>query len=92
MVPMRRYRPRMWRWLALGVACASVTISGCSSRAGAERLPPPPVVSVVAARRMTVPIMAEPIGTTRALQEVSVRARVRGFLKEIHFREGADVK
>ena len=92
MVPMRRYRPRMRRWLALGVACASVTISGCSSRAGAERLPPPPVVSVVEARRMTVPIMAEPIGTTRALQEVSIRARVRGFLKEIHFREGADVK
>jgi RND family efflux transporter MFP subunit len=41
---------------------------------------------------MTVPIMAEPIGTTRALQEVSVRARVRGFLKEIHFVEGGDVK
>ena len=90
--PMRRYRPRMRRWLALGVACASVTISGCSSRAGAERRPPPPVVSVVEARRMTVPIMVEPIGTTRALQEVSVRARVRGFLKEIHFQEGADVK
>ena len=41
---------------------------------------------------MTVPIMAEPIGTTRALQEVSIRARVRGFLKEIHFEEGGDVK
>ena len=41
---------------------------------------------------MTVPIMAEPIGTTRALQEVSIRARVRGFLKEIHFDEGGDVK
>ena len=41
---------------------------------------------------MTVPIMAEPIGTTRALQEVSVRARVRGFLKEMHFEEGGDVK
>jgi RND family efflux transporter MFP subunit len=50
------------------------------------------VVSVVEARRMTVPIMAEPIGTTRALQEVSVRARVRGFLKEIHFTEGGEVK
>ncbi|MEO8938931.1 MAG: efflux RND transporter periplasmic adaptor subunit [Isosphaeraceae bacterium] len=36
--------------------------------------------------------MAEPIGTTHALQEVSIRARVRGFLKEIHFKEGADVK
>ena len=41
---------------------------------------------------MTVPVMAEPIGTTRALQEVSIRARVRGFLKEIHFEEGGDVK
>jgi RND family efflux transporter MFP subunit len=41
---------------------------------------------------MTVPIMAEPIGTTTALQQVSVRARVRGFLKEIHFKEGEDVK
>ena len=41
---------------------------------------------------MTVPIMAEPIGTTRALQEVSIRARVRGFLKEIHFEEGGNVK
>jgi RND family efflux transporter MFP subunit len=41
---------------------------------------------------MTVPIMAEPIGTTVALQEVSVRARVRGFLKEMHFEEGGEVK
>jgi len=49
-------------------------------------------VSVVEARQMTVPIMAEPIGTTRALQEVSIRARVRGYLKEMHFQEGADVK
>jgi RND family efflux transporter MFP subunit len=40
---------------------------------------------------MTVPIIAEPIGTTTALQEVSIRARVRGFLKEILFKEGADV-
>ena len=92
MVPMRRYRARMRRWLALGVACASVTISGCSSRAGVGRVPPPPVVSVVAARTMDVPIQASPIGTTNALQRVSIRARVRGFLKEQHFEEGAEVK
>jgi len=49
-------------------------------------------VSVIEARQMTVPVMAEPIGTTRALQEVSIRARVRGYLKEMHFKEGADVK
>jgi RND family efflux transporter MFP subunit len=78
--------------IALGTACVVATISGCSSPAGAERVPPPPVVSVVEARRMTVPIAAEPIGTTKAIQEVSVRARVRGFLKEMHFVEGGDVK
>ncbi|WP_422931523.1 efflux RND transporter periplasmic adaptor subunit [Singulisphaera sp. PoT] len=55
-------------------------------------MPPPPVVSVVAARRMTVPIMAEPIGTTRALEEVSIRARVRGVLDDLHFAEGGDFK
>jgi RND family efflux transporter MFP subunit len=50
------------------------------------------MVGVVQSRRMTVPIMAQPIGTTVSLQDVSIRARVRGFLKEIHFQEGADVK
>ena len=83
---------RAWGCCALGIAIVSVASSGCSREVGAARTPPPPVVSVVEARRMTVPVMAEPIGTTRALQEVSVRARVRGFLKEIRFREGGDVK
>src|SRR3954452_12226663 len=78
--------------IALVAALASAATPGCSPKVGAARTPPPPVVTVVAARRMTVPIIAEPIGTTRALQEVSVRARVRGFLKEIHFEEGGDVK
>src|SRR5271165_859221 len=92
MLLLRLTRPGTRAGLALGIACASVTIAGCSSRIEADRIPPPPVVSVVEARRMTVPIMAEPIGTTRALQEVSIRARVRGYLKEMHFQEGADVK
>ncbi len=83
MLTIGEFGPRTRRWMAAAVACASAATSGCSPRAAAERVPPPPVVSVVEARRMTVPIMAEPIGTTRALQEVSIRARVRGFLKEI---------
>src|SRR4051812_47926426 len=83
---------RALAWGALGITFVSVATSGCSREVGAARTSPPPVVSVVEARRMTVPVMAEPIGTTRALQEVSVRARVRGFLKEIHFEEGGDVK
>src|SRR4051812_4991173 len=91
-VTSRKFGPGIGRSIAGAAACASALISGCSPRAEAKRVAPPPLVSVVEARRMTVPIMAEPIGTTRALQEVSIRARVRGFLKEVHFDEGADVK
>src|SRR3954471_2880925 len=92
MVPKWLSRSGMGGWIAPGLVVASAAIAGCSRELGASRTPPPPVVSVVEARRMTGPIMAEPIGTTRALNEVSIRARVRGFLKEIHFQEGADVK
>jgi RND family efflux transporter MFP subunit len=91
---MVRSMPNRWGVLAcaaLGTVVAAAA-PGCSKPAGAARTPPPPVVSVVEARRRTVPVLAEPIGTTTALHEVSVRARVRGFLKEIHVQEGANVK
>ena len=54
--------------------------------------PPPPLVGVVESKRMSVPVMAYPVGTTRALEEVTLRARVQGFLTERHFDEGATVK
>ena len=41
---------------------------------------------------MSVPIEVTPNGTTRALEDVTIRARVRGFLTERHFAEGAMVK
>jgi RND family efflux transporter MFP subunit len=92
MVRLMQERVKALRNVAVGFTLASLATSGCSPQAGEMRTPPPPVVSVIEARKMTVPVIAEPIGTTKALQEVSIRARVRGFLKEMHFREGADVK
>ena len=41
---------------------------------------------------MSVPVEVTPNGTTRALENVTIRARVRGFLTERHFEEGAMVK
>jgi membrane fusion protein (multidrug efflux system) len=41
---------------------------------------------------MSVPIEVTPNGTTRALENVTIRARVRGFLTERHFSEGELVK
>jgi membrane fusion protein (multidrug efflux system) len=72
-------------------AVALFTISGCQKPLGAA-LPPAPTVGVVESRRMSVPIEVTPNGTTRALESVSIRARVRGFLTERHFAEGAMVK
>jgi membrane fusion protein, multidrug efflux system len=77
--------------LIVCLAAAALAQAGCR-KPDAQAAPPPPTVGVVEARRMTVPVLANPNGTTRAIQEVAVRARVRGFLTELHFQEGSFVK
>ncbi|MDR3638141.1 MAG: efflux RND transporter periplasmic adaptor subunit [Isosphaeraceae bacterium] len=89
---MRRFDP-----VPLGVArrvvvaLAVLSLPGCQ-KAADKALPPAPTVGVVESRRMSVPIEVTPNGTTRALENVTIRARVRGFLTERHFVEGALVK
>ena len=72
-------------------ALALLTLSGCQKTV-AKDPPPAPTVGVIESRRMSVPIEVAPNGTTRALEDVTIRARVRGFLTERHFAEGALVK
>lgn len=77
------------------VVTMALTLAGCSG--GKEASPgaaaSKPLVTVAEAVRETVPIVAAGgNGTTRALEEVTIRARVTGFLTEIHFKEGQDVK
>lgn len=76
---------------SLVAALAVIAVSGCQKPA-ATPAPPTPTVGVVESRRMTVPIEVMPNGTTRSPEEVTIRARVRGFLRERHFKEGATVK
>jgi multidrug efflux pump subunit AcrA (membrane-fusion protein) len=70
------------------IACAA----GCQRAEAVKREPPVPTVTVVKAETRDVPIVARSIGTTRALQEVTIRARVSGFLQEMLFKEGANVE
>ncbi len=86
-MPLNRLRPS-----ALAPVLVAMALAGCDSSGNAPRVPPTPIVNVFPAQTMNVPVEASPTGTTRALQDVSLRARVRGFLKEIHFKEGDDVK
>jgi membrane fusion protein, multidrug efflux system len=84
---------RMSRRVVRGslVALALLSLSGCQKPVD-KPAPPAMTVSVVESRRMNVPIEVIPNGTTRALENVTIRARVRGFLTERHFAEGALVK
>jgi membrane fusion protein (multidrug efflux system) len=54
--------------------------------------PPPPEVTVSPPLRRSLTTYAEYTGTTKAVAQVDLRARVKGFLKEVRFQEGADVK
>lgn len=87
--PERVSRIRLGSLAATGLV--ALALAGCQKPA-APMVPPPPTVGVVEARRMSVPVTVTPNGTTRALEDVTIRARVRGFLSERHFAEGALVK
>jgi len=80
---------------AVSMATVAAVSSGCDrvrTATAAPRETPLPTVTVVRARKMDVPIIRFPNGTTRALNQVTIRARVKGFLKEVHFKEGSNVK
>ena len=78
--------------LAGSVATIGLGLAGCRATREPEHQPRPPSVTVTRSERRTVPIIVNPIGTTRALQDVTIRARVKGFLTEKHFDEGRNVK
>lgn len=64
---------------------------GCS-QPNEYRAPPPPTVSVAQPVISNVTNYLDETGTTEAVQRVEVRARVRGFLQEVVFDDGDDVK
>ncbi len=88
-------RSPSWSVRAVGLAgfiVLSATAVGCNRHEATASARPLPEVVVVEVVKTDVPEKAEPNGTTRSLQKVTVQARVRGFLEEIHFKEGSTVK
>jgi membrane fusion protein, multidrug efflux system len=73
-------------------AMALLAVAGCTTGEKTQEGTNHPQVTVVVARRETVPNVVRPIGTTRALNDVTIRARVKGFLEEKHFEDGKNVK
>lgn len=98
MMPLRDTQTRLAARNLLLLVCSSLTtviglgVAGCGTTASPPRVPPTVKVAVVLSRKMTLPLVVKPIGTTRALNDVTIRARVKGFLQEKHFADGSNVK
>lgn len=54
--------------------------------------PPPPVVTAYTAVEQDVPLVLPFSGTLQAVQEVNVIPRVSGYVKQVYFQDGRDVK
>lgn len=65
---------------------------GCKITKPPAPTPPTPVVTVAKPGSQEVTDYREYRGYLDAVETVSIRARVRGFLQKIHFQEGSDVK
>lgn len=68
-----------------------IFIVGCS-QPNAYVPPPPPSVTVARPLVRTVTNYLEETGTTEPVERVEIRARVQGYLQEVRFQDGQDVK
>lgn len=86
MIPDSRRRAGL---VLLGLVVAAV---GCRRTPPAPPAPPPPKVTVVHPVPQQVQPYREYTGYLDAVETVSIRSRVRGFLQKVHFKEGSVVK
>ncbi len=78
--------------LSLFFAFLLLTPACDKAEQAAPQAPPPPEVSVYQTRTETVPLYKIFVGQIYGAKDISIRARVEGFLKGIHFKEGSPVK
>jgi membrane fusion protein, multidrug efflux system len=76
------------RRVALALA---LTLAACSSKPPPPAEPKPVPVEAVRVGKQTVPVMAEYVAQTRAMQEVQLVPRVEGYLEAVNFENGANV-
>jgi membrane fusion protein, multidrug efflux system len=87
-----RYSRRALCLLALVALFPALTTCDRTKAKEAAPTPPPPAVVVAEVVRKTVPIVAEFVAQTGAVQTVELRARIQGVLERVRFKEGSDVK
>jgi len=72
--------------------CFSFILFACGDQKKEAPKAPPPEVSVVETKAADVPLFMEFVGETFGVKDITIRARVEGFLEGLHFQEGSVVK
>ena len=71
------------------VSSLMLFLFACSEEKKKEKVaPPPPEISVIETRAEDVPIFLEFVGQTHGLKDITIRARVEGFLEGPDFEAG----
>lgn len=77
-------------WKTLTVA--GITLMGVSCKKPEVVAPPPPIVEVMELKVSEVPLNTTLIGQLDSPQNVEIRARVEGFVDQMPFTEGVEIK
>lgn len=87
--PTRWFSVQAAPWLRVLLACAPL-LASCAG-GGEMPEPPPPEVTVAQPIEREISVDLEATGTVTGLETVEVRARVQGFVEQVHFRAGSIV-
>ncbi len=74
------------------IFCSMLTLLACQKKQEAPPEAPPPEVQVFETEAQDVPIFQEFVGQIYGAEDIAIRARVEGFLEEMHFDEGSEVE
>jgi membrane fusion protein (multidrug efflux system) len=77
-------------FLVFGLFALLVLPKGCKEKSAGQNTPPN--VQVVEVIQQDIPLMEEFVGQTFGLFDISLQARVDGFLEGIYFQEGGAVR
>ena len=66
----------------------ALALAGCSDSQKQAAAPPPPAVTVAVPVQRTIVDQDEYVGRFVPVDSVEVRARVSGYLEQVHFQDG----
>ena len=80
------------RTIKLTFLCILPLLIFACSQKEEQAQPPPPNVTVYQTKAQEVPIFQDFVGQIYGFKDITIRARVEGFLEGVHFDEGSRVK